>query len=593
MKNLYQGVKEECAMQDIDNQKKRLDRRTLLQITGASTVTGALAMIAGCSQNQEGTGNGNTPTNDDSSGNGTDTNSGSTGHKRVPEVNFVTWTQSGSPDVFESSRIITNNLEQLGLKVKLDPQQFPQPLIKNIFETRDFDISAIPFLGSSIRIDPSFYLNTVLHSSASSSGGWNFAAWKNEEFDKLAEQQQETLDQNERQKFVKEAQKIAFEEQAMTVYSSPNNAIGLNTNRFKKPPNAKTVPGESLLGPYTLVNIEPKGSDKVLSLANVNSSFGTINPMKVQEAGVNQFIRPIYDTLMRVGPNGKAEPWIIDGITLEDDTTVKVQLMDSLKFHDGESVTAEDVKFSFEYHGEHKSPYYNQFLSPIDSISTSGDLDVTFTLANPYAPFQMLTLGIVPIIPKHIWGNRSNPGNHQNKPAVGSGPFEYKRFESGSVLEMTANKNHPKSPNIDGVLIQLFGNNASAQQSLLQEEIDGFSDVPASLQSEVEKSDSVELYFKPSHSIETFSHNTRKGMPYSDVAFRRAVAHATPNKGISQQIYNGHANPGGSAISKANKFWHNSELGHFEYDIEKAKSILSDAGYKWDDDGRLMMPTSN
>ena len=574
-------------MQDIDNNRQRLDRRTLLRITGASTVTGALAAVAGCSGNQDENNKGGSP-----SGDGTDNKGGSTAHKRVPEIHFVTWTQSGSPDVFEASRIITTNLEQLGLKVKLDPQQFPQPLIKNIFETRDFDIAAIPFLGSSIRIDPSFYLNTVLHSSGSSPGGWNFAAWKNKKFDQLAEEQQRTLDQNERQKLVYKAQKIAYEEQVMTVYSSPNMAIGLNTNRFKKPSNSATVPGESLLGPYTLVNIEPKGSDRVLSLANVNSSFGTINPMKVQEAGVNEFIRPMYDTLMRVGPEGKAEPWIIDGITVEDDTTVTVQLMDGLKFHDGEALTADDVKFSFEYHGKHKSPYYNQFLSPIDSISTSGDLEVTFSLTEPYAPFQMLTLGIVPIIPQHIWENRSSPGNHQNKPAIGSGPFEYKRFESGSVLEMTANKDHPKPPKIDGIIIQLFGNNASAQQSLLQGDIDGFSEVPASLQSGVENSDSVELYFKPSHSIETFSHNTRKGMPYSDVAFRRAVAHATPNRGISQQIYNGHANPGGSIISKANKFWHNPEIGHFEYDIEKAKSILRDAGYKWDDNGRLMMPTS-
>jgi peptide/nickel transport system substrate-binding protein len=80
-------------------------------------------------------------------------------------------------------------------------------------------------------------------------------------------------------------------------------------------------------------------------------------------------------------------------------------------------------------------------------------------------------------------------------------------------------------------------------------------------------------------------------MPFEDVAFRRAVATAIPNEGIVQQIYNGQASPGGSIISAANEFWHNSDLGHFAYDIEEARNILRDAGYSWDDDGNLLLPS--
>ena len=137
------------------------DRRTFLRASGATTVTGAFAALAGCNSNGNGDGNGN------GGGGGTTTITDGTPSSeltRVPEVNFVTWTQSGSPDVFEASRIIANNLEDLGLSITLDPQQFPQPIISTLFESREFDMSAISYVGTAVRLDPSFYLNTVLHS---------------------------------------------------------------------------------------------------------------------------------------------------------------------------------------------------------------------------------------------------------------------------------------------------------------------------------------------------------------------------------------------------------------------------------------------
>jgi peptide/nickel transport system substrate-binding protein len=429
----------------------------------------------------------------------------------------------------------------------------------------------------------------VLHSNGIESGGWNFSGWANDEFDALADEQQATLDQNQRRELVLEAQRIAFEEQAVTTYVSPNLAIGLNTRRFERP--TQSVPGEGLLGMFTLTTIRPRGSKRVLALPQARNSFGTLNPIAVQEAEVNEFNRPIYDTLMRVGPEGRAVNWIISSLDVVNDTTVSVTLVDGLEWHDGEPVTADDVVFSFEYQTENKAPYVFSYLEPISSVESDGDRTVTFTLNGPYAPFQMLTLSLVPIIPQHIWAERENPTQERNIPPIGSGPFRFERLEEGSVLELSANKDHPQAPEIDGLLIQLFGNNSTAQQALLRGDIDGMWDVPATLQPDIEQSSDVELYFKPSHSIATLVHNTRRGMPFEDVAFRRAVATAIPNEGIVQQIYNGQATPGGSIISAANEFWHNSDLSHFTYDLEEARSILRDAGYSWDDDGNLLLPS--
>lgn len=576
-----------------DLRRDGFDRRTLLKAAGVSTVPGAFVTLAGCAGDEEEATTATT-TDDDTGGGDDDTPTGdgtpAEDLERVPEVNFVTWTQSGSPDVFEASRIIATNLEELGLSIELDPQQFPQPIISTLFDAREFDISAISYVGTSVRLDPSFYLNTVLHSDGIPSGGWNFSGYEREEFDSLSDEQQVTLEQEQRREAVYEAQKVAFEDQAVSVYNSPDTAIGLNTQRFGRPEN--TVPGEGLLGMYSLTSIQPSGGQTTLTLPQARNTFGPINPLAVQEAEVNEFHRPLYDTLMRVRPNGRAGNWIIDDISFADDTTAMVTLIDGLTFHDGEPVTAEDIRFSFNYQAENEAPYVSPYISPIDSIDVDDERTAIFNLAEPYAPFQTLSLSLVPIIPKHIWEGVDNPGEFDNDPPIGSGPFEFSRRREGQLLEYNAVDDHPHSPNIDQLRIRLFGNLSSAQQALLNGEIDGIWDIPTTLQSGVDQSQNVELYFKPSHAIVTLVHNFRRGPPYNDRAFRRAVATAIPNEGISEEIYGGNSGPGGSIISSANEFWHNPDVEHFEYDIDQARSILRDAGYDWDDDGRLMMPVS-
>jgi ABC-type transport system substrate-binding protein len=48
-----------------------------------------------------------------------------------------------------------------------------------------------------------------------------------------------------------------------------------------------------------------------------------------------------------------------------------------------------------------------------------------------------------------------------------------------------------------------------------------------------------------------------------------------------------------SRFRPANEFWHNPDVGHFTFDKEQARSTLREAGYDWDDDGRLLMPAGN
>ena len=72
-------------------------------------------------------------------------------------------------------------------------------------------------------------------------------------------------------------------------------------------------------------------------------------------------------------------------------------------FSDGKPVTADDVKFSFDYMKEWKAPYFTQHLSRVASVEVLAPDKIRFRLTEPYAPFIMNTLGQMYVLPKHVW----------------------------------------------------------------------------------------------------------------------------------------------------------------------------------------------
>ena len=78
--------------------------------------------------------------------------------------------------------------------------------------------------------------------------------------------------------------------------------------------------------------------------------------------------------------------------------------------------------------------------------------------------------------------------------------------------------------------------------------------------------------------------------PFNDVHFRRAISYAVPVPAMIKRVWNELAVPAGAMLSPENKFWHNSSLPPWPFDLEKAKQELTEAGYEWDDQGRLYYP---
>jgi peptide/nickel transport system substrate-binding protein len=93
----------------------------------------------------------------------------------------------------------------------------------------------------------------------------------------------------------------------------------------------------------------------------------------------------------------------------------------------------------------------------------------------------------------------------------------------------------------------------------------------------------------PNHGFYTLSYHTRRP-PLDDPAFRRAIDYVIPRELMIEAILSGFGEPGGSVIAPANEFWHNPAVKPGVEDISMAKKILEDAGYWWDNKGKLHYP---
>src|SRR5258705_2352850 len=83
----------------------------------------------------------------------------------VPPIALVTWTKAQYPVQYEEAFTLAEAWKKLGLEVKVEALNFPNPLLERVFKTRDFDAAILYLTGQLERLDPEFYTYNAFHSS--------------------------------------------------------------------------------------------------------------------------------------------------------------------------------------------------------------------------------------------------------------------------------------------------------------------------------------------------------------------------------------------------------------------------------------------
>jgi peptide/nickel transport system substrate-binding protein len=240
-----------------------------------------------------------------------------------------------------------------------------------------------------------------------------------------------------------------------------------------------------------------------------------------------------------------AESWS----ATEDGMSYSFVLRDGVTFHDGEKVTAEDVKFSFErYRGAAKAPLHDR----VASVETPDARHVTFKLKDPwpdFITFYAATTGAGWIVPKKYVEKVGDDGF--KKAPIGTGPFKFVSFTPGVELVMEAYEGYwRKTANVKRIVLKVIPEEATRLAALKRGEVDIAYSIRGELAEELQRTPGLTL--KPAVTQATFwlyfADQWDPKSPWHDERVRQAARLALDLKTINQALTLGASHITGSLI---------------------------------------------
>lgn len=296
-----------------------------------------------------------------------------------------------------------------------------------------------------------------------------------------------------------------------------------------------------------------------------------------------------YDDQLRLIPDMIEElPTRENGGISADYLTYRYRLRGDLRWHDGVPVTSRDVRFTYEIIMD---PGVNvesrEGWDVIDTIETPDDGEVIFHLKHSYPDFVGETFYDEAVLPEHILGDargaRFQVSPYHHAP-VGSGPFRFKEWVSGSHLILERNDEYyGDGPYLDRIIFKFIPDMNTLLVQLKTGEIDFFDNAEIGFIDQLKGVPGIRVYKTPMLMYEHIDFNTENPI-LSDRRVRQALAYATNKRQIAEKVYNGVVEVAALDEFPASKFYSPEAAGKAVFDPDRARSLLEEAGWV-DDDG--------
>ena len=329
-----------------------------------------------------------------------------------------------------------------------------------------------------------------------------------------------------------------------------------------------------------------------------SSEVANLNPMIQPRTPDSNVQCLIFDYLVIPDENlnyvgDLAKDWDIS----DDGTVYTFHLQEGVKWHDGEDFNADDVVFTLtslaspEYTGGNEgrvmsikgaAEYQEGTADSVEGIKKIDDYTVEITLTSPNAAF--LSNMYVSMLPEHILAEESPAdwGNDDfNRAPIGTGKYKFVEWKAGQYISLERNDDYfGTMPSIENVMVQ-FGADTTLVAALLNGEIDVLYNLPSTEIDNVEAVDGVSVYNYEMMSVYYIGLN-QLVPALSDLRVRQALAYALDKQTIVDTVY-GETATVADDIFPDNHWSHNPDVTKYEYNPEKAKSLLEEAGYTMND----------
>jgi len=326
----------------------------------------------------------------------------------------------------------------------------------------------------------------------------------------------------------------------------------------------------------------------------ITSEPGSLDPQGVVGSGQNVILPYLFDTLVYRDAHNSYQPYLAEKWDLAPDgKQLTFVLQENVKFHDGTPLDAEAVKFTFDRLIEQgQKSVLASAVSVIDTIEVLDAQTIRFHFKEPSSTFiGSLSLPYAGIVsPAAVGANGEGFGQQP----VGSGPFKFEKWEPGVGITLVKNADYAwapsamqnqGAPHLDRLVFKILPDAAQQVAAFQAGELDMlFVNQPGHLKT-LQADPNAEILETTLNSIVYMGFNMKKP-PFDDLRVRQAISHAVNKEdivnialgGIGQPIFA----PIAPSISGFDASLKSYELG---FDLEKAKSLLVEAGYEQVGDG--------
>lgn len=331
-------------------------------------------------------------------------------------------------------------------------------------------------------------------------------------------------------------------------------------------------------------NTPKKGGVLIVGMTGDPSTY---NPDFQADGYLQSISENIFNRLIKVTNKQEIVPDLAKSYDVsEDGKEITFNLNENVKWHDGESFSSEDVKFTFDTIISQNGQLAGS-LKAVDEITTPDINTVVFKLKeNDSALLGYLAWDSCYIIPKHLYEGTDWGTNPANQNPIGTGPFKFVRHEKGVSVTLERNDNYwGDTAYLDKIVFSIMPDANTAVQALYNKELDILGIEPPL--SEIQKFQSdpslkIGKQYWPSRYYVFFN---MTDSIFNDEKLRQAVSLGIDKDDIIKKALKGVGEKSNTAMTPLYDWAINTTDVFPERDINKARQLIEDAGYNADSNG--------
>ena len=288
----------------------------------------------------------------------------------------------------------------------------------------------------------------------------------------------------------------------------------------------------------------------------------------------------IHDGLVKPMPNSPEELCLAESYTPSaDGLSHEFVLRSGTRFHNGERITAEDVKFSYQRYRGNAARFLK---AKVAAVETPDPRRVVFRLNAPWPDFLTYYSGVTGvgwIVPKRYVESVGEDGF--KKAPIGAGPYKFVSFNPGVELVLEAFEDFwRKTSTVKKLVFRVIPDETTRLAALKRGEVDIAYSIRGELAEEVQRTPGLELKPVVLNGAQWiyFPDQWDPKSPWHDVRVRQAASVALNCDVINQALTLGHSLITGSIVPKSFKFfWQPPKI---PYDPPYARALLAEAGFR-------------